>query len=250
MQEEIRKERQKMILSFVEDSGYHPIKIKEMAVLLGVPKKERGEFHDILDELITKGKITLDKRGLICLPEENIVVGEYMATQRGFGFVRVDGLTEDIFISERACGNAFHGDIVKVRKMAQSVKAGKRQEGEIIQVIRRAVETVVGTFSQNGNVTFVLPDNGKFKSDIYIPKGATLGAVDGHKVVVRLTDYGSGEKSPEGHVIQILGHRNAPGVDILSVIKSFGLPEEFSDSVMSQVSDVPDYVDTPNLRTG
>lgn len=247
MQEEIRKERQKMILSFVEDSEYHPIKIKEMAVLLGVPKKERGEFHDILDELIARGKIALDKRGLICLPEENIVVGEYMATQRGFGFVRVEGLAEDIFIPESACGSAFHGDIVKVRKTVQPIKAGRRQEGEIIQVIRRAVETVVGTFSQNGNVTFVLPDNGKFKSDIYIPKGATLGAVDGHKVVVRLTDYGGGEKNPEGHVIQILGHHNDPGVDILSVIKSFGLPEEFPDTVMSQVSDVSDCVAPPEF---
>lgn len=242
MQEDIRKQRQRMILSYVEDKDYRPLKIKEMAILFGVPKKERGDFHEILDELMAKGKIMLNRRGLICLPEENIVVGEFMATQRGFGFVRAEGLDEDIFIPERASGNAFHGDTVKVRLTGHGGHSGRRKEGEIIQIIRRAVQTVVGTFSRNKNVTFVIPDNGKFTSDIYIPKGGTLDAVNGHKVVVELTDYGNETRSPEGRITQILGHQNDPGVDILSIVKSFGLPEEFPEAVMKQVAGVPETV--------
>lgn len=240
MNEDLKKQRGRMILSFVEDSNYHPIKIKEMAVLFGVPKKERGEFHEVLDELIAKGKIVVDRHGLIRLPEETIVVGEFMATQRGFGFVRVENGAEDIFIPERKCQNAFHGDLVKVRL---TKPAKRRQEGEIIQIVKRGVQTVVGTFQRNKDVTFVVPDNGKFTKDIYIPKGGTLDATDGHKVVVELIDYGKEGKSPEGRVIQILGHQNDPGVDILSIVKSFALPEQFSDEVMRQVSKVADKVE-------
>lgn len=247
MREEIRKQRQQMILSYVEDKDYRPMKIKEMAVLFGVPKKERGDFHEILDELIAKGLIMINRRGLICLPEENIVVGQFMATQRGFGFVRVEGLDEDIFIPEHAGGNAFHGDTVKVRLSSHLGHGGRRREGEIIQIVQRAVERVVGTFSRKKNVTFVIPDNGKFTRDIYIPKGGTLDAVDGHKVVVELFDYGNETKKPEGYVIQILGHQNDPGVDILSIVKSFGLPEEFPEVVMQQVAGVPERVSSEEI---
>lgn len=245
MKEEKKRERQQMILSFVEDKDYRPLKIKEMAVLLGVPKKERGEFHDILDELAAKGNIEFDRRGRIRIPEESLLVGEFMPTQRGFGFVRAEGEEEDVFISEAHCSNAFPGDTVKVHLTGQGGHHGRRKEGEIIQVIRRKTETIVGTFSRNKNVTFVIPDNSRLNKDIYIPKGSTLDAVDGHKVVVEVSDFGSDTKSPEGHVVQILGHQNDPGVDILAIVKGFGLPEEFSAEVMKQVSEVPDAVGTP-----
>ena len=247
MKEELKKEREQMILSFVEGKDYRPIKIKEMAVLFGVPKKQRGEFHEILDSLIARGKIEIDRKGLIRLPEANLCVGEFMATQRGFGFVRVEGEEEDIFIPETYCSNAFHGDTVKVRLNGHGGSHGRRKEGEIIQIIKRGVQTVVGTFERNNKVTFVIPDNGKMKKDIYIPKDGTLDAVDGHKVVVELTDYGSDSRSPEGRVIQILGHQNDPGVDILSIVKAFGLPEEFPEDVMRQVAEIPDTVDFSDL---
>lgn len=247
MQEDIKKQRQKMILSFVEDKDYQPIRIKEMANLFLVPKKERGEFHEVIDSLLLQGKIMIDRRGLIRLPDEKLVTGEFMATQRGFGFVRVEGMEDDIFIPERACGNSFHGDIVRVRLTGKGGTQGKRCEGEIIQILQRAMQTVVGTFSRNKNVTFVIPDNEKITSDIYIPKGRTLDAVDGHKVVVELSSYGDDFKSPEGSVIQILGHRNDPGVDILSIIKSFGLPEEFPNEVMREVEKVSQEVSSEEI---
>ena len=247
MQEERMHEREHMILSFVEDEHYRPMKIKEMAALMNVPKKQRGEFHEVLDRLIAKGKIAINRRGLVGLPEENIVVGEFMATQKGFGFVRVEGQKEDIFIPESYCNHAFHGDLVKVLLKKSAGMSGRRPEGEVIQIVKRAIHTVVGTFQRKGKITFVLPDNLKWNQDIYIPKGATLEAENGHKVVVEITDYGDDKKSPEGYVTQILGRPSDPGVDIMSIVKGFGLPDSFSDEVMAQVAKIPLVVELSEI---
>ncbi|MCH5252884.1 MAG: ribonuclease R [Lachnospiraceae bacterium] len=242
LSEEMRQ-KEKKILSFVEEEHYHPIKTKEMAVLLCVPKKERGEFHEVLDSLILQGKIEIDKRGLIRLSRENIRTGTFMATRRGFGFVRVEEEKEDIFIPEVFCKNAFHGDLVQIRLTGESRRNGGHKEGEILRILERRCQRIVGTFTRNKKVTFVIPDQDKIGKDIYIPKGNTLDAVEGHKVVVELLDYGNDKKSPEGQVIQILGHINDPGVDILSVIRSYDLPEEFPEEVMHQTAGIKDYVD-------
>ena len=247
MQEERMHEREHMILSFVEDEHYRPMKIKEMAALMNVPKKQRGEFHEVLDCLIAKGKIAINRRGLVGLPEENIVVGEFMATQKGFGFVRVEGEKEDIFIPEPYCNHAFHGDLVKVLLKKSAGMSGRRPEGEVIQIVKLAIHTVVGTFQRKGKITFVLPDNLKWNQDIYIPKGATLEAANGHKVVVEITDYGDDKKSPEGYVTQILGRPSDPGVDIMSIVKGFGLPDSFSDEVMAQVAKIPLVVELSEI---
>ena len=244
MQENKKLQREEMILSFVEDREYRPMRTREMANFFCVPKKERGEFHDILDDLIRRGKIEIDRKGWIRLPENRILTGEFMATRRGFGFVRAEGRERDIFIPERSCSNAFHGDLVQVRLTSQGEDGGRRSEGEIIRIIERKTRTLVGTFTRNKNVCFVIPDHEKITRDIYIAKENTLGAAEGHKVVVELSDFGDGNNSPEGHIIQILGHINDPGVDILSIVKGFGLPEEFPEQVMDQAAAVPDHVGT------
>ena len=100
----------------------------------------------------------------------------------------------------------------------------QRREGTIIRILERGVTQIVGTFTESANFGFVIPDDKKFNGDIFIPKQATMGAVEGHKVVVKIIDYPEGRKSAEGEVIQILGHKNDPGVDILSIIYKHGLP--------------------------
>ena len=124
MQEDVRKIREKKILEFMEDENYHPVRIKEMAAFFYVPKKERGEFHEIVDSLLNAGKIEIDKRGKLRIPRDNVMVGEFMATAKGFGFVRVEGQTEDIFIPEPDCANAFHGDIVRISLSGKAVEKG------------------------------------------------------------------------------------------------------------------------------
>ncbi len=239
---EKNQERERMVLSLVEAPDYTPMRIKEMAALFGVPRQQRREFHDVMDSLIEKGKIEIDRKGRICLPEGSIFTGTFMATRRGFGFVRVEGEKEDFFIPEDYCSNAFHGDLVQIRM--RKGHPGRRREGEIIRIVTRKTESLVGTFTSNEKITFVIPDDEKLIRDVYIPKGCTMGAAEGSKVVVELMDYGRGDKSPEGRVTQILGPEGAPGVDILSVIKSFGLPEEFPEQARHQTAGIPDHVDS------
>ena len=180
--------------------------------------------------------------------EPEVLVGEFLATQRGFGFVRVEGMESDLFISEKNCLNAFHGDTVEVvMKPEKDLGKGKKQEGKIVRILKRKHEKVVGTLTKHHKIMFVIPDFEKFTSDIFIPEGCSLGALNGHKVVVEITDYGDKKRSPEGQVIQILGHINDPGVDILSIVKRFELPEEFPEEVMREVSLVGECVEEKDM---
>lgn len=240
-------DRKQMVYDFMKEDDYKPLKSREMAGFFCVPKKERGQFHDLLDELVAEGKVVIDQRGRYRLPEENISTGTYMATSRGFGFVRIEGLEDDIFVPESDSGNAFDGDIVMVQVSKEAKKQGRRKEGKIIKVIERANATVVGTFTRNNHFGFVVVDREKFTSDVYIPKGKTMDAVTGHKVVVEIEDFGDGVKNPEGRVIEILGHANDPGVDILSIIRGFGLPEDFPEDVMRQTEKIHSDVSSEEI---
>lgn len=239
-------DRKQMVYHFICEDDYKPLKSKEMALLFGVPKKERKQFHDILDELVAEGKIILDRTGRYRLPEENVNTGVFMATSRGFGFVRVEGREGDVFIPESYVSNAYDGDIVMVQIFREG-DGKKRCEGKIIKVIERKNETVVGTFTRNNHYGFVVVDREKFTSDVYIPKGKTMDAVTGHKVVVEIEDFGDGIKNPEGKIIEILGHSNDPGVDILSIIRGFKLPEDFPEDVMRQTAQIPSEVTSEEI---
>lgn len=235
-------ERKQMVYDFIREKDYKPMKGKEMALLFGVPKKERKLFYDILDELIAEGKIISDRNGRYRLPEENVNTGVFMATSRGFGFVRLEGQPDDVFVPESYVGSAFDGDVVMVQIFREADGSAKRREGKVIRILERKNGTVVGTFMRKEHFGFVVVDREKFTSDVYIPKGKTMDAVTGHKVVVAIEDFGDGVKNPEGKIIEILGHENDPGVDILSIIRGFGLPEEFPDDVMRQVEKIPSDV--------
>ena len=113
----------------------------------------------------------------------------------------------------------------------------------MLNILERGNSIIVGTYTRSRNFGFVTPDNQKFTKDIYVAKAESKGAVTGHKVVVEITDFGDEQRKPEGRVLEILGHVNDPGVDILSVIKAYGLPEEYPDEVMKQIEDIPDEVE-------
>ncbi len=232
--------KKEMILEFVNSKSYKPMSTKEMAVVLQVPAKEKKDFRAVLDELYSDGKIQLDLKGKIKPLSSDILIGKFMGTQRGFGFVRVEGEDEDIFIPAHKTRGAIDGD--KVHVVIDEKAHGKRREGEVISIIERGTDILVGTYSKSKSFGFVVPDNQKFGRDIYIPKAESKGAITGHKVVVEITDYGSDTTNPEGKILEIIGHINDPGVDILSVIKAYGLPEEYPDEVMDQVEKVEDEV--------
>lgn len=237
MEIEAKKE---MVFSFMTSKEYRPLSVKEMRAVLQVPAKDKKVFRQVLDELIDEKKIHMDLKGKLKAVSENIIVGKFMATQKGFGFVRVEGEEEDIYIPAHSTKGALDGDMVQISIDAKA--HGKRREAEVIAILERGVSIVVGTYSASKSFGFVVADNHKFNKDIYIAKADTKGAVTGHKVVVEITDYGSDERNPEGRVLEILGHINDPGVDILSVIKAYGLPEEYPDAVMDQIESIVDEV--------
>ncbi len=232
--------RKQMIMEFLASKTYRPMTLKEMGSVLQVPAKQKKDFRKVIEELIEEGKIHYDSRGKIKLVPDNIKTGKYMGTQRGFGFVRVEGEDEDIYIAAQNTKGAVDGDTVKVA--VDGNKTGKKREGTITAIIERGTGIIVGTYSKSKSFGFVIADNQKFGKDIYIAKSDSKGAVTGHKVVVEITDYGIGERNPEGRIIEIIGHINDPGVDIISIIKAYGLPEEYPDKVMAQVEGIKDTV--------
>lgn len=240
MTEELLKEKKERLAPLFGDPTYVPMKLKELAMLLNVPREQREELKEVLDALVEDGTIALSRRGKYGLPEVKRLTGVFSGNARGFGFVTVENLEQDIFIGTDRTGGAMHGDTVQVE--VWPARGGKRPEGTVVKVLERANQTLVGYYQKNKHFGFVIPDNQKIAADVFIPEGKDLGAVTGHKVVVRLTDYGGGRKQPEGVVTEIIGHVNDPGTDILSIVKAYGIPEEYPAEVMAQVSRIPDEV--------
>lgn len=236
----VLEEKKKLVYGFISEKGYRPIKFKEMVSLLQVPKKEKEDFREVIESLMEEGKITIDVKGRIKCLAGSVKVGTFTGTQKGYGFVTIEGEAEDIFIPENATKGALHNDKVQVN--VNPVRTGKRLEGKIVGILERGTDVVVGTFAKNRNFGFVVADNQKFAKDIFIPKEHCRNAVTGHKVVVKITDFGGKDKNPEGKITEIIGHINDPGVDIVSIIRAYGLPEDFPDGVMHQVERVPDEV--------
>lgn len=232
--------RKKLICELVEDDMYVPMKEKELAVFMQVSREDRETFRDILQALLTEGKIQVTKQGKYVKPDANQPVGTFISHAKGFGFVEIEGRDEDLYIPEDKTGGAFHLDKVQV-SLLPGVR-GKRQEAEVIKILERGTKQVVGTYEQSQNFGFVIPDNNKIGADIFVPKERSKGAVTGHKVVVELTSYGDGRHKPEGKVIEILGHRNDPGVDIMSIVRAYDLPVEFGEKVMNQTQRIPEEV--------
>ena len=241
-------ERCEKLIGFLGDKDYRPMTSKDISLILGIRSEDMPMFYDMLSELENKGRIIITKKGKIALPERlDMAAGIFTGNERGFGFVTCEGRKDDIFIPPSATGGAMHKDRVLVRIVRQTSRSA---EGEVVRVLERGLKTVVGTFEQVKKFGFVKVDDKRFGDDIYIDKKDTMGAVTGHKVVVRITKPkpANGKEKPEGKVIEILGHINDPGVDILSIIKEYDLPTDFSDRVYDEVSAIPEEVLPEDLK--
>ena len=233
------EKRKKMVYQFICDDFYVPMKMKEMASVLQVKKEERQELKEILDALESEGKIHKTQKGNYVKGQGNRLTGIYQAHARGFGFVSIEGSDDDVFIPEEESGGALQGDEVEIQiTRGAGPKTGQRQEGKVIKILKRGMSRIVGYYQKNKSFGFVLPDNQKFLQDVFVPEEKSKGAVTGHKVVVKLTSYGGDGKKPEGEVVEILGHVNDPGTDVLSIAMSYELPIEFPEKVMNQAEGV------------
>lgn len=247
MEKNLLESRKKMIYEFMCSDLYVPMKIKELAVLMDVPREDRGDLEEVLSELMKEGKIEVSKRGKYSKAEGKFLRGVFTGNVRGFGFVTIEGEPEDIFIPEERINGAMHGDLVQVSLLPGKAENGKRREGAVVKILQRGTIQVVGTFQKSKSFGFVVPDNLKLGQDIFIPAERSMGAVDGHKVVAEITDYGSERRRPEGKIVEIIGHINDPGTDIMSIVKAYDLPTEFPEKVLKQAVNVGKPVSTADM---
>lgn len=243
MDEQIQEQVDR-ILTYMKDEAYKPLTVKELEAEFEID--DASAFKELVKALVymeEKGLVVRTRSNRYGLPEKmNLVRGKVSAHAKGFAFVIPDesGL-DDIFIPPHEIHGAMHGDIVLAR--VASTSYGARREGTILRIVERSVKEIVGTYTETKYFGFVIPDNKKFAKDIFVPKDKSMGAMEGHKVVVHLTVYPEEHKNAEGEVIRILGHRNDPGVDILSIIHKHGLPLAFPDEVMKEANAAPDEID-------
>lgn len=247
MTEEILKIRKEKMDALLREPLYTPMKIKELATLLDISRDQREELQLVMDMLVAEGRASISKKGKYSKPEAEFLTGTFAGNSKGFGFVAVEGHERDIFIPPYKTGGAMHGDRVQI--IIETPSGDRRPEGTVKRVLEHVNQNIVGFYQKNKSYGFVNPDNQKIGKDIFIPQGKNMGAVSGHKVVVRVTDYGNEDSNPEGIVTEIIGHVNDPGTDILSIVKAYGLPEDYPPEVMKQVSRLPEEV-TEEARQG
>ena len=240
-------EKQELILNFMKDENYTPMKAKEMAMILGVPKKEYNQFLDIIKYLEENYKIVKNRKNRYRLIGENFVEGIYRKNQRGFGFVKIDDREDEIYIAKEDSLNALNGDRVLIEITEEQNKV-KRAEGKIKKIIKHEKETVVGTFQESRNFGFVVPDDKAFGTDIFISKGKFLNAKNNQKVVVKITKYPQKGKNAEGEIIEVLGSIDEAGVDMLSIIKEYDLPAEFSENVIEEAKKYGNKIDEKDIQ--
>ncbi|WP_329957510.1 ribonuclease R [Novisyntrophococcus fermenticellae] len=249
----INKIQKKIILDLISSKNYVPMKTKEIAVLLQIPRNKKRELQDILDTLEAEGQIVTIHRGRYKKKKIKSEIreggshgawnltGTFISHPKGYGFVeRHESDEEDIFIPAPYTGDAFHMDEVEVALLPE--KNGSRQEGRVVRVLAHGIGEIVGTFERSASFGFVVADNSKITRDIFIPKEFINNAVTGDKVIVQITRYGGNQKSPEGKVTEVLGQATDPGVDVLSVARVYDIPMVFPARVLSQADRCPDHV--------
>ena len=231
------------LIRWMETSSYTPSTVHELQRALEIDGAENfKEFVKLLVEMEQRGEIVRSRANRYGLPEQmNFMRGRFIGHAKGFGFVEPeDKELDDIFIPPTKTNGAMNGDTVLIRVSDESF--GDRREGEVTRIVERKTTSVVGTFHGGEGYYYVVPDEKKLPMDILIPKGKTLGAMDGHKVLVEITEWPSEIRSATGMVTKVLGHKNDPGVDILSIVHKHGIVVDFPEDVLEQAEKIPDTV--------
>ncbi len=215
-----------------------PVEVEELSRQLGQAEPEGLLL--VLKDLEREGKVVRTRKNRYGVSKKmNLAVGALQGHSKGFAFLVPDDKGDDIYVSKENLGGAMHGDRVVVRPLGFGSN-GKRSGGEVIRVLERANGRVVGRFeSTGGQVGFVVPDEKRLGWDIFVPKNHQKGARNGDKVVVEITRWPEARRNPEGKIVEVFGASGEPGVDILSIIKKYGLPEEFPPRVLQEADATP-----------
>ncbi len=234
----------RMMLDFMREQAYKPLTAEELLEVFEIPSKERDMLLSILDEMESEGLIIKNRKDCYGVPERmNLVVGRLQGHAKGFGFLIPDNpAQEDVYINLKDMNGAMHNDKVVVR--INGTDTGKKLSGEIIRILERANTKIVGSYEDSNNFGFVVSDDSKIYHDVFIPRGEANGAKEGQKVVVEITKWPEQRRNPEGKVVEILGDKGDPGVDIIAIIRNLELPEEFPEDVKREVESISEEIDS------
>ncbi len=224
------------VKNFIFDKAYVPMKLKQIADILKVSKKDRSELQDILDILVRNGEISHDEDGKYSPVKVETITGTFSAHPKGFGFVTAEGFDTDFFISEDHVNSAMNHDTVEI--VLLPITEGKRREAKIINIVERGTTEVVGRYEKSSRYGFVIPDDKKILRDIFIPKSQDLGASNGQKVVCTYIHYGTADRKPEGRITEILGGKDDPGIDVISIVRALNIPSEFKIEALNEAEKV------------
>lgn len=232
-------DRKQKVFEFIKETRNTPLRLDELMAVLEVPESDKEEFTEVLRQLLREDKLHLTKKKRYAYNEKgDCHKAKFVGHDKGFGFAELlEEEGQDIFIKSDCVNGAMNGDTVLIKIVRQATE-DRRSEGEVVEILERANTRLVGTFQKCKNFGFVIADEKKMNMDIYIPSKGINGAKNGQKVVCRLTQYGGKNKKPEGKIVEVIGFPDEADNDILSVIKQYGLSEEFPKKVMAEAKRV------------
>ena len=240
------EEQELKILELMKDKDYVPMKAKEIAMIMKVPKNEYNDFLEVLGKLELEMKVKKNRKSRYRIAEKTYYDGIYRKNQKGFGFVKLEEQEDEIYISKDNSLNALNGDRVLIEIIEEKNKV-KRAEAKVVRILKHEKDTIVGIFQNNKNFGFVVPDDRSFGTDIFISKKDMGKARNNHKVLVKITKYPKDGKKAEGKVIEVLGNVNEAGVDMLSLIKEYKLPSTFPERVLDEAKKCGNKVDKKDI---
>lgn len=239
---------QETLINFMREQAYKPMDAQELGRIFDIKKSEFQEFQNILNYMEKDGLIVKTRTEHYGLPERmGLVVGKIQGHQKGFGFLIPDEERPDVFIPSSNLNGAMHNDRVMV-KILREEDNGKKCEGEVIRILERGNKTVIGVFENSKNFGFVVPDEKRIYQDVFIPKGDTMGAKTGQIVIAEITKWPETRRNPEGKIVDILGKKGDKGIDILTIIKKYKLPEEFPPKVQSYAENLSEEIPQEEYR--
>lgn len=237
-----------IILGFMKEQAYKPMDIQELAKIFGISKRDMKSFKKLIKTMENEGSIIKTRTNHYGIPEKmGLVVGRLQGHQRGYGFVIPDDDSPDVFVISSYMNGAMHGDRV-VAQVLKEENNGKRREGEIIRVTERANDTIIGVFEASKNFGFVVPEEKRIHQDIFIPREHINGAKNGDIVIVNISQWPEKRRNPEGRVAEVLGKKGEKGIDILTIIKKYKLPEEFPAKVQRYVDNISQEIDPEEIK--
>jgi ribonuclease R len=236
------------LLRSIKASVHHPATARELLQALRIPREERQALKRLLRSLVEQGALVRVRGNRFGLPERmDLVVGRLTTNPGGFGFVVPDepDTTGDVYVAATALGDALHGDRVAVRVERLTPKG---REGRIVTVIARGQQTVVGRFDVDRNgLAFVVPFDRRVLADVQVPTGQWREAERDDMVVVEITRWPTPARGPAGHVVEVLGRVDEPGVDTAIIIRKFGLPDAHGEEALHEADRLGNVVREADL---